>query len=134
MNKKERDAASARCEKATKGPWECGGPGISVIYCVDPGCGGPDAKPPCYDVVATLDQKQPCEPSPQALADADFIAHARADLPAALAELKRRDVMLLQAFDALEALGGHFIIPGERRQLMAAKNLLEHGCDSTKSS
>jgi hypothetical protein len=64
---------------ATKAPWEVGGPypGTSVIVCIDPGCGGPDAEPPAYDAVCILDQRIEGEPNKQARADAVIIAAAR---------------------------------------------------------
>jgi hypothetical protein len=42
----------------TGGGWEVGGPfpAVSIIVCVDPGiCSGPDAEPPCYDSVCSVD-------------------------------------------------------------------------------
>lgn len=62
----------------TPGPWEVGGPfpGVSVIVCVDGGCGGESPEPPTYEPIATLDQRTTGEPSQQTLADARLIAAA----------------------------------------------------------
>ena len=62
----------ARCEKATKGPWHRG---------------------PFYltDIESRTGRVAECQlMTPQGAEDADFIAHAREDIPALLAALKER--------------------------------------------
>ncbi len=73
----------------TPGPWEVGGPypSVSVIYCVDPGCGGPDAEPPFYEPICILGEPDAAHRE-QCLADASLIA-AAPDLLAALEHAKK---------------------------------------------
>lgn len=62
----------------TPGPWEVGGPypGVSVIVCVDGGCGGDAPEPPLYEPICIVDSRKTGEQSAQALADARLIAAA----------------------------------------------------------
>lgn len=78
MSDLDLDSIKARCEAATEGPWhrEHGDYGCVSIgnfgWVVD----GPNC--PQYD-----------EDTPQGHADAEFIAHARTDVPALVAEVER---------------------------------------------
>jgi hypothetical protein len=89
MTPEELAAIRQRCEKATAGPWLIGGPypGASVCVQVDSGSGWPHPEPPVWDCIATLDDRREGEPNPLAQSDADFIAHARTDIPALLDEI-----------------------------------------------
>jgi hypothetical protein len=85
MTKKERVAARARCEAATKGPW--------IAECRSIDNPGNDPNWPDDDFL----QFKLCGPAivegrGQFVGhDADFIAHARTDLPAALKALDKAD-------------------------------------------
>jgi hypothetical protein len=86
LPREERDAIRARAEAATDGPWSAYGTVIAAYF--EPNCGGcsgivsPAHEPSCgIEQIAQADA-----------ADAEFIAHARTDVPA-----------LLDALDAAEA-------------------------------
>ena len=89
------DEIKARLEKATKGPWEVGGPypSLCVMVCVDSGSTHPEyAEPPHYEMVCKIYDSAPeylYECAWQGKADADFIAHAREDVPYLLDEIAR---------------------------------------------
>lgn len=76
------DALEAKARAATAGEWITGGlwPSVSVIVCVDPGCGGAGdcPEPPAFEPVAMFhlasDYEKP--PPAQAQADAAFVAAA----------------------------------------------------------
>lgn len=91
MTKDERDAARARCRAATPGPWllECESRdakpvGTAVLF----GHGGASIDGRCSVVLVADYTDGPPNPDDN---DLDFIAHARADLPAALDELDAKD-------------------------------------------
>lgn len=78
MTKEQRTAARERCDKATPGPWIKGGPFQG--YCdvtTEEIVGIADAPGSSGKGCSMLEE------------DADFIAHARQDLPAALDEIER---------------------------------------------
>jgi len=77
MTKQEADESKARCEAAAGEPWELGG------------CSGRMVVRPGYGEIADTD----------VLAHAEFIVHARSDLPAALE-------MLGRAMATLDVLSG----------------------------
>ena len=122
MAELDLDAIDARTNAATPGPWHGTHDEFGCVHIGDYGwcAGGPNA--PEYDV-----------DSEQGYADAEFIAHARTDLPDAVAELKRlqttRDAMAdriarvrqvcdkhpysVVIADVLEAIdGGPALLPG----------------------
>lgn len=77
----------------TPGPWEVGGPypSVSVIVCIDAGCGWPNPEPSAYEAICILDQRTEGVPSEQAVANAEFIVracNAHEDLVAALKAAK----------------------------------------------
>lgn len=77
-------AIRERLEKATDGPWEIGGPSpsVSVLVLVDGGHGFPEPEPPIWEPVCICHQSQDFKTiMPSAENDADFIAHARQDIP-----------------------------------------------------
>lgn len=79
MTDKELAEIRARCEAATKGPWvECrNGGGDDFLYSID-------SEPTGLPIV-----KADCGVYPPEKEDADFIAHAREDIPKLLAEVER---------------------------------------------
>lgn len=70
MNQKELDEIKERCDKATEGPWITGGCSGRMITTPDGYVGD--------GFIADVDTK----------VHADFIAHARQDVPALLAEIE----------------------------------------------
>lgn len=75
MTREEQAAAQARCDAATEGPWE-------------EGCGS-DGKPiSCARSDCIVDNPE----TRQGKLNLSFIDHARTDLPAALAEIRRLEV------------------------------------------
>lgn len=111
LTQEDLDAIRARLEAATDGPWETGGPypGVSVIACIDGGCGWPEPEPPEYAPVSILSNAQTGEPHPQHLADANLIAHAPVDIERLLGEVGRvkaeRDTADEEANAWLDACG-----------------------------
>jgi hypothetical protein len=65
----------------THGGWEVGGPfpAVSVIVCIDGGCGGEYPEPPCYECVCTIDEGREgaTERNPLAVAIAEVIVASR---------------------------------------------------------
>jgi len=140
MTQAELDAIRARCEAATPGPWtfeasegDCGFSGTcprSLIYCDDkcPACehwevykgawpNGPEMVE-CGDYTFFTD------------ADAAFIAHARTDIPALLAEVERMTAERDAALRRAEAAEGkiakiHTTLDYADRLHNMAKNAIE---------
>ena len=79
----DRTAARARCETATKGPWEAK-------------CSGHD-----YPYIVAHGKQLACGEDFGKMPDAEFIAHARTDLPAALDALDAKDKEIERLRDAL---------------------------------
>jgi hypothetical protein len=108
VTKEERAAARARCEAATEGPWEQThsvsreGPGCLVHHQAKTGAPW------------TICQWTVCQcintPKNNAVRDATFVAHARADLPAALDEIDRLEA-LLRKWDIDPDTGKHKTYP-----------------------
>jgi len=91
MTDDEMKAAQARCDALPKGDW-CHGPlGPRVVCSGDFGSTGPDyPDPPFFEPVCEIGgDDADGNPNPLAVAACDFIANARTDLPAALAEVRR---------------------------------------------
>ena len=85
MTEQEIKKARERCEKATPGPWKFGS--------------SPAFKSTAFYVDDSLDDRMICEcwegdDNTAREADAQFIAHARTDLPLALNEIKRLRAVL----------------------------------------
>ena len=89
MTDAELKEIEARCDAATEGPWEVG-------YCYGL---SRDARCACSvkpaggeyyytDAIVASDARDECG-HPMFLVDAEFIAHARADVPALIAEVRR---------------------------------------------
>ena len=78
MGELDLEAIKARCEKATLGPWRYIPPDT---YCASAIVKMPDEDMSLCDEDGASD--------PQHCANADFIAHARTDLPACVAEIER---------------------------------------------
>ena len=89
MSPAERAAALARCEAATEGPWTVGDH-VRIVTMA-----------PGYFWSA---QHIPHGSGPQQVPDAAFIAHARTDLPRALAELDKVDARIVELVAALKRL------------------------------
>jgi hypothetical protein len=85
----ELDAIAARADAATSGPWEsfvegrdaCGGDSFIRIGGLD------DAAPDLY-LTHYFWVERPT-PVPAPVADLDFVAHARQDIPRLIAEIRR---------------------------------------------
>jgi hypothetical protein len=96
LSSADLEAIQARADAATQGPWHGAHDEFGCVHIGDYGwvCAGPNA--PAYDV-----------DSEQGHADAEFIAHARQDIPALLtyiAELEAgRDVALVEQVNQLSA-------------------------------
>ena len=83
-------AARERCEAATPGPWAIGG--LNRLFVVAP-------KRPKHGIITDFGPR--AKGHPEREANAEFIAHARSDLPAALEEHSaaiERGVMLWRQF------------------------------------
>lgn len=82
----ELDKIEARAEKATPGPWE-----PSVVERVDPGyCHvRRGAGPAHFDYWERGSQGKYVSSEPEAKTDADFIAHARTDIPRLIAVVRK---------------------------------------------
>jgi hypothetical protein len=92
MTPERLEEIEAGAKAATEGPWLEGGPypGASVCIEVDGGSSGPDdPEPTTWEPICVLDDRRDGEPHPQVLADRAFIAHAREDVPALIAEIRR---------------------------------------------
>ena len=86
------DEIRRRCEAATPGPWLEGGPYPDCSVCIQtapaisdpeaPGCG-----PAEWEPVALICPQRDALPCPQAEANRAFVAEARTDVPALLAEV-----------------------------------------------
>lgn len=84
MSPEELDAIRARCEKATKGPWNASAHLSGTCYGWDW-----QERFSAFNVAphiasGTRGGKPGDDGLPQAIADAEFIAHARSDVPALL--------------------------------------------------
>lgn len=75
----DREAIRARVEKATPGPWRSEPTSNDYAILFPDGSG----------VALVWDWSENGEKTPEAVANADFIAHARTDIPALLAEVDR---------------------------------------------
>lgn len=83
-----QEAAQARCDAATKGPWE-----RDLFYVcaeVEGGRPGGEVIIQCLPTATGIRNRKRDD------ANAEFIAHARTDLPDALAEIKRLNSILRQ--------------------------------------
>ena len=84
-------AIRRRIESATPGPWFVVGPpwntGLPFVVAADP-------DPHVGMFIADLDSVSAEDPSPNAQADAEFIAAARTDIPLLLAEIGRLHALL----------------------------------------
>lgn len=100
------DAIEARAEAATAGPWHGEHDEFGCVHVGDYGwvASGPQGQSPDYDG-GTGDQGK---------ADAEFIAHAREDVPALVAEvrrLRRWKDEALPVMEGLQELGGALGLP-----------------------
>ena len=109
MTDEELDAIKARVEKATEGPWcweNCGEKGNDLIVGIalhvgsDEPCRG-QVPPDSYDehrheYVDAVARKSALLSEMATSFDAAFIAHARADIPALIAEVERLREALLR--------------------------------------
>lgn len=85
------EAIRARADAATPGPWRLGGPAMTSEVWADRDSAGWDA----FYVAQTTRRLNPA--TDQSEADAEFIAAARADVPALLAEVTRLTTELAEA-------------------------------------
>lgn len=89
----ELDAMERRYQALPHDHWERGGPypSVSVITMIDGGSGWPEPEPPSYELVCQIHCGGPDydKPPPQVSVDtAEFIAHARQDVPRLVAEVR----------------------------------------------
>lgn len=94
MTSEERQAARARCEAATSGKWEV----------------GPDSEDPRSRVIHMGIRSIVSEGQILHVEDAEFIAHARTDLPKALDEIDRLEACLLSLCGQIMALSSGTIV------------------------
>lgn len=97
MNAAEYDAIAARVEAATEGPWMVDGDNPTIVM-------KPDKPPSTWDGLLVARTRgfigTGIDNLPE-YADAEFIAHARTDIPALLAALRERDTTITQLQEAL---------------------------------
>ena len=91
MTPDERRKARERCEKAAPGPWSAEGSG----------CCGPAG------IVCKVHPVQFTDRGSMSEKDADFVAHARTDLPAALDQIDADERLMGRAIEAL-VVGGDY--------------------------
>ena len=109
MSPAERAAALARCEAATEGPWTVGDH-VRIVTMA-----------PGYFWSA---QHIPHGSGPQQVPDAAFIAHARTDLPRALAELDKADARIAELLAALRQGAEWFDEYAAEHRVKAATEIL----------
>jgi hypothetical protein len=85
--------------KMTPGPWHVGGPhpGVSVVVCVDGGCGGDTPEPPAYEPICILDNRTCGDVNPEPLADAAGIVLLRNSASGLLDEVDRLRAQLAES-------------------------------------
>lgn len=93
MKQEQLQAIRERCEKATPGPWFVAEEGFGKKSCPTVYAAGKELR-----YIAFCDDKFNFEQMTDNLANAKFIAHAREDVPALLAEVER----LQEALDKAE--------------------------------
>lgn len=95
MTKQQAEAARARCDAATPGPWLIEGLTVYALQFYR-WCKGKEefANRFSFSVQPGFDQNRKMTPMPEQVANADFAANARTDLPDALDMLERAMALL----------------------------------------
>lgn len=113
MNEKELQAISERAEAATPGPWE----NIRTI-------GGCNALISSRFAIAEMGRKYPGNRH----ADVEFLAHARADVPALVAEVRKLRAQVETAHEIVIA-GIQIMTPGQIGRWRGVRSFLEQDTD-----
>ncbi len=92
--------AIERAEKATNGPWRCDDASWSEINDVSVWADSPEAEDGEFIICQIGGPISECAPNMQALHDGEFVAHARADVPAFARELLRVRQLARKLLDA----------------------------------
>lgn len=137
MTDAELQAIRRRCERATGDPWSVSLPGLARVFCPEledgavmiaaPGYVG-TGTPSCPEVFAQTVLAGYCDED-----DAAFIAGARSDVPALLAEVRRLREALAELLAALEPWslpdGGqyHLGVSRDDPAVLAAREALREG-------